>query len=322
MKRRTLLAGASSIAMAASGCLEAVAGTGGDDSSPNESDDGSSPDDSNDERPHHLYVENLTDETRRVFLRVIRRSDDEVVIDGRFELEDERGGEFREVAAWGETFDVTAAVDSGVAETFTWEIETCAGSEAENGSRNGSVRIESDAETVSFPTDSCDEIQAGAAVPTGPAEQFAIEGCESGSTDDDDQRHHLYVENVTDESRRLSLRARRCDETIVDGTYDVPDERGIEFEDVAGWDDWIVLEASLESGPTEAFSWVLEDCSGLGGKGGSRNASVRILPADAESEFEFVVDNCDEITAGAEVPVGPADYFEVDETEAESEEDE
>lgn len=307
MKRRTLLAATSSLAVAGAGCLEAVTGEEGDPA-PHESAE------SDADGRHHLYVENLDDRVHRVSLEVVRRRNDETVIDGTYELADERGGEFRDVGEWGETYDVTATVDSGVAETFTWTIDSCEGSELEGGSRNGSVRVEP-GDDLSFLTDSCDEVLAGAAVPTGPANRFEIDDdrCEGASSENAGDRHHLYVENLDDEARRLSLRVTRCDEPVVEGTYDVPDERGIEFENVALWGDRIVLEVSLESGPSDAFSWVVDGCRDISGQHGSRNASVRLLPDGAAGELELVVDDCDEIVAGAEVPIGPAGQFEADE---------
>lgn len=134
------------------------------------------------EGDHHLYLENLDDESHRVELLVVRSGADEPVIQGTYEIPAERGGEFREVAAWEETYEVSATLESGLSENVTWGIDPCPGAEAgdeeselEDGSRNGSVRIESGGDDLSFVRDSCDEILAGAAVPTGPAEQFEVD---------------------------------------------------------------------------------------------------------------------------------------------------
>lgn len=123
---------------------------------------------------HHLYLANLSEDSRRVELTVARRETGETVVDGIYEIPDERGGELREIGRWEETYDVTATVDSSVTETFAWETESCTNSEAPNGSRNGSVRIDSDADDLSFVTDSCDEIVASTEVATGPASAFEV----------------------------------------------------------------------------------------------------------------------------------------------------
>lgn len=132
---------------------------------------------------HHLYLTNFDDELQRVDLAIIERDGTEPVLEGTYEIPGEKGGEFRGVAAWGETYEVTATVRSSVSETFCWKTERCPGpkagddeAELPGGSRNSSVRIEPGADGLSFVTDSCDAIIAGTEVPTGPATQFEVEG--------------------------------------------------------------------------------------------------------------------------------------------------
>lgn len=132
---------------------------------------------------HHLYLVNLDDESQRIVLEVVARAADEHVLEGTYEIPGEKGGEFREIAARGKSYDVTATVEADATKTFSWKIDPCPGARPENngaelpsGSRNGSVRIESGADDISFLTDSCDEIIAGTEVPVGPAEQFEVEG--------------------------------------------------------------------------------------------------------------------------------------------------
>lgn len=131
-----------------------------------------------DQPDHHLYLVNLDDDPRRVELTVVRRDADEAVVDGTYEIPEERGGEFRDVARWERTYDVTVTLDAGLSETFAWTTESCAGSELPGGSRNGGVRIESGATGFSFVTDSCDELLAGTGVATGPASRFEVGGLE------------------------------------------------------------------------------------------------------------------------------------------------
>lgn len=181
MERRPLLATAGIVfSTPLVGCLGAVGNVGriGDEKGEREANSGG---DGTDTEPgtHHLYLVNLDDESHRVDLEVVDGAADEPVLEGTYEIPDGRGGEFREVAAWGERYEVTATVESGPSETFCWEIESCPGPKAEDdeaelraGSRNSSVRIEPDAADLSFVTDSCDAIIAGTEAPTGPARQF------------------------------------------------------------------------------------------------------------------------------------------------------
>lgn len=127
---------------------------------------------------HHLYLMNLDDESRRIHLEVVRQSTGETLIEGTYDVPDRRGGEFRDLAAWGDTYEVTATLESGHSKTFTWAIESCSGSEAPKGSRNGSVRVDPGGTDLSFVADNCDEIIAGTEAPTGPAEQFEVDDTE------------------------------------------------------------------------------------------------------------------------------------------------
>lgn len=128
-----------------------------------------------DERTHHLYLVNLDDDPQRVQLTVTLQETEEKIIDSIYRIPDRRGAEFREVAKWEETYEVTATLDSGNSKSFLWETEWCTNSEAPTGSRNGSLRIESGAAEFSFATDNCDEIIAGTEVATGPASRFEEE---------------------------------------------------------------------------------------------------------------------------------------------------
>lgn len=150
-------------------------GANGDDGGTEATDDGQA-------STHSLFVENLDDEARRLDVDVTDREDEGPLIEGTYEVPDERGIEFRRELEWGRSFDVTVTLESGVSDTFEWAIESCPGARAEDGgseqqggSRNGSVRIEPDAEELSFVTDVCDEIVAGTEVAVGPAENYEVE---------------------------------------------------------------------------------------------------------------------------------------------------
>lgn len=193
MERRLFLAAAGSALVATAGCLGSSpvddANTNADSDDSDEDGDSTDPDADRDpeSETHHLYLVNLDEEARRVTLDVARR-DGETALEGAYEIPADRGGEFRAVAAWGETYDVTATLESGLSETFYWEIEDCPGpksaddesdaAELPGGSRNGSLRIEPGADDLSFVTDICDEIVAGTEASTGPAWQFEVEDAE------------------------------------------------------------------------------------------------------------------------------------------------
>jgi hypothetical protein len=184
MDRRTALAAAGGAASALlAGCIDTARSVvGSSDDEP--SDDEPSDDEPNDDETgtHHFYLVNLDDESRRVDLEIGRRDGNETVVAGTYEIPDERGAEFRDVAAWEETYEVTATLASGLSETFAWETDPCPGPEAEDdaselpdGSRNAAVRIDPGAEALSFVADNCDEIIAGTEVSTGGADRFEVE---------------------------------------------------------------------------------------------------------------------------------------------------
>lgn len=187
MDRRTLLTTTSIVLSGLlTGCVDSLradtsTGDNNSDDEANTETDRSDPESGT----HHLYLVNLSDESQQVDLMVVDRNSDDTVLEGTYEIPAERGGEFREIAHWEETYEVTATLKSGLSETFCWEIEGCPGPKAEDdeselpdGSRNGGVRIEPDAADLSFIADNCDEIIAGTAVATGPARQFEVEESE------------------------------------------------------------------------------------------------------------------------------------------------
>lgn len=194
MDRRQLLA-ATGITLTTSlaGCYGLDPRPGdGEDGTPDgngETDDGEDGTDGEDDdatgsqvSTHSLFVENLDEAARRLDVEVTGREDDDNLIEGTYEIPDERGIEFRREIAWDRTLEVTVTLESGVSDAFDWSVASCPGaraadgeSEQQGGSRNGSVRIEPDAADLSFVTDSCDEIVAGTEVATGPAENYEVE---------------------------------------------------------------------------------------------------------------------------------------------------
>lgn len=65
------------------------------------------------EQPQHrLYLLNLDDDAQQVDLEVVRQATNETVIDDIYEIPEERGAKFSEVAHWDETYEVAVALDS------------------------------------------------------------------------------------------------------------------------------------------------------------------------------------------------------------------
>lgn len=128
----------------------------------------------------------------------------------------------------------------------------------------------------------------------------------------------LFVENLDHETRRaeLDVVSKECD-AVIEGTYEIPDVRGIEFRQEVTWSEEFEVTTTLESDLSETFVWEIASCPGPeaeeGGSelpGGSRNGSVRIEPG--AEELSFGTDSCDEIIAGSEVAIGPAENYEVE----------
>lgn len=128
-------------------------------------------------RPHDLYVMNYTTTTETATVRVVD-GDGTAIVDGRYELPNERGIEFVSVGAWEQTYTVELTIAGNALQPVTWETPSCAGNEkASQGSRDGYVRLQAD-ETDGFratvAVDDCDAI-LGPEYPTGPAKGFRVE---------------------------------------------------------------------------------------------------------------------------------------------------
>lgn len=128
-----------------------------------------------------------------------------------------------------------------------------------------------------------------------------------------DGTHDLFVENLTEQPLDAWIRVVREDGgPVVDDRYELPDERGIRFDDAATWETSYTIDLAVDHAPIESFRWYTASCAGEGGQTtGSRNGSVRVTSAPdsaAGLEVEFVRDECDAIKSPT-VPTGPADTF-------------
>lgn len=132
------------------------------------------------------------------------------------------------------------------------------------------------------------------------------------TTDDQPNRHDLYLANLRDGTLRVHLELRRTDtdETVVSGTYELDGGQAAEFDDVAGWDGDYEVTATLPNDDSVTYDWARESCPD---DDYSRNASLRVGGEDGDGDgFSFVVDACDAIVAGTAASAGPADRFRVD----------
>lgn len=169
---------------------------------------------------------------------------------------------------------------------------------------------------------------SGCASSAGRGDDSSDSGPSSGSDSSDrpwppsdpietpDGAHHLSVANHTDTTESAWLRVVREDGvTLVDGRYELPDERGIEFEAIAAWETTHAIDLAIDGEGVTSLEWHTEACesdSEAPGDGGSRNAIVRVTEGDSDEErVSLVVDRCDALF-GPEVPTGPAEAFRLD----------
>lgn len=179
LSRRRVLAGATGVVGAIAGCLGIGSGDDGSDSGddgPDSGDGGSGadvPPDGIGDGKHRFYLANLDDDTHRVELSVYDTFAEEYVIDGRYELPDERGAEFAPVAGVEIRYDVEVDVVDGGSTTVEWIAGSC--EEYGNGSQNAVVRIQPGATELTYVEDNCDELVAGASVPFAPASEYFVD---------------------------------------------------------------------------------------------------------------------------------------------------
>lgn len=121
------------------------------------------------------------------------------------------------------------------------------------------------------------------------------------------ETHHLFVENADDERYGLALTVvRPADDALVwRATYDAPDGRGFEIPDLFVEGRTYTIAADVEDGDRATTERSMEPCPH---RGDSRNVGVWI----EDGAISFVQDSCDEIIAGARVPVGNHESFVIE----------
>lgn len=160
---------------------------------------------------------------------------------------------------------------------------------------------------------------AGGCLGSGDSEPPARPWTEREPIDDPEGVHDLYIENHTETAEPAWVRVVREDgEHLVDGRYELPDERGIEFAKIAAWETTYTVEVAIDGEPTRSVEWVTRSCDGMESpEGGSRDAGVRVLAAaddpDQEHRIELHMNNCDAVGMASQLPAGPASTFKLDE---------
>ncbi|WP_435349659.1 hypothetical protein [Haloarchaeobius sp. HRN-SO-5] len=136
-------------------------------------------------------------------------------------------------------------------------------------------------------------------------------GTDTGTERDWNGEHDLVLANYDDEPRVLSVVVELDGETLVDGTYELPDGRGGVFEDIGRWEERYEIDAELGSGESETFVWETTGCADVDeAPDGSRDGGVGIQSPHGDGELSFYRDGCDALYG--DVPTGPASLFEVD----------
>lgn len=127
--------------------------------------------------------------------------------------------------------------------------------------------------------------------------------------------HDLFVENHTDTTEPAWLRVRHADGSVlVDGKYELPSERAIEFDSLVGWDQTWTVDIAVRGLTQQSFEWSTPTCrsDSESGAGGSRNGAVRLETGVDGRQFDFRSDQCDAVQTGT-LPAGPAESFRLDE---------
>jgi len=121
--------------------------------------------------------------------------------------------------------------------------------------------------------------------------------------------HDLYVMNYTTTTEIATVRVVDGDGTaVVDGRYELPSERGIEFGDIGGWERTYTVALTIDGTALEPLTWKTPSCSSVDeAPRGSRNGYVRIRGDDG-LRATIAVDDCDAIV-GPKYPTGPAQGF-------------
>jgi len=127
--------------------------------------------------------------------------------------------------------------------------------------------------------------------------------------------HDLYIVNYTTTTETATVRVRdENGNAVVEGQYELPSERGIEFEDIGARETEYTVELTIDGTELMALTWFTASCAAVDeAPRGSRDGYVQ-LRRDGTDRLQatLAVDGCDAII-GPEYPTGPAQGFRVEE---------
>ncbi|WP_262177553.1 hypothetical protein [Haloarcula laminariae] len=130
-----------------------------------------------------------------------------------------------------------------------------------------------------------------------------------------EQPHDLYIVNYTTTKEIATVHI--LDENlnaVVEGQYELPSERGIEFKDIGAWETEYKVELSIDGTELTPLMWFTASCASVDeAPRGSRDGYVQ-LRRDGSDRLQatIAVNGCDAII-GPEYPTGPAQGFRVEE---------
>ncbi|WP_154020976.1 hypothetical protein [Haloarcula sp. CBA1127] len=130
-----------------------------------------------------------------------------------------------------------------------------------------------------------------------------------------EQPHDLYIVNYNTSTEIATVRV--IDENgnaVVEGQYELPSERGIEFEDIGAWEKEYTVELTIDGTELTPLTWFTASCASVDeAPRGSRDGYIQ-LRRDGSDRLQptLDVDGCDAII-GPEYPTGPAQGFRVEE---------
>jgi hypothetical protein len=120
--------------------------------------------------------------------------------------------------------------------------------------------------------------------------------------------HDLYLVNYTATTEIATVHIVSGDgAAVVDGRYELPSERGLEFEGIGAWERTYTVELTIADTALDPMTWETASCETIeGAPRGSRDGYVYVPDDESDgSQATLFVDDCDAII-GPEYPTGPA----------------
>jgi hypothetical protein len=127
--------------------------------------------------------------------------------------------------------------------------------------------------------------------------------------------HDLYIINYTTTTEIATVRIRDGNgNTVVEDQYELPSERGIEFEDIGAWEMEYTVELTIAGTELTPLTWFTASCASVDeAPQGSRDGYVQ-LRRDSSDRLQatLTVDGCDAIF-DPKYPTGPAQGYRAEE---------